>query len=179
MDKHLILLALAILIPGLVFVAVRWPHGIYKTFSQHVAPKKSSIYFYCTLFIIVLPILYIFFAEYLIPLLGLPSNTFILIALSCIAQLGCTLVPETGGLKTKLHLILAGASALLLLAVLLLIATNSNVTDFDKVIVITSTFLMSATVVAVVFWKKTRLPALLLQTSYFTLFFIAIITVTY
>lgn len=179
MDRYLILVALAILVPGLTFVALHWPHGIYKTFSQHVAPKKISIHYYFALFALVLPILFLFFKSYLVPELHLSTIVLTLIALSSVAQLGCTLVPETGGTKTIIHQIFAGISALLLIAVLLFIVKSSNISTFDRSIVIACVALMVMIVGFVAFWKKTILPALLLQVGYFSLFFIAILFATY
>lgn len=180
MYKNSILLALAILIPGLIFVTLHLPQGgIHKTFSQHVALKKSSIYYYFALFLIVLPILYLFFAKYLVPTLNLPDVALGLIALSCFTQLTCTIVPETGGLKTRIHLILAGVSALSLTLVLLYVLVSDNVSGFDKSIVAICNFLMISIAGFVIFWKKSILPALLLQAGYFALFFIAILFVTY
>jgi hypothetical protein len=179
MSKQLILLALGILVLGLSFVAFYWPHGIYKTFSQHVAPKRISIYYYFLLFAIVLPILFAFFAKYLIPELQLPTILLYLVAVSSICQLSCTLVPEVGGRKTTIHQIFAGVSALLLIMVLILVAANNNISSMDRLAVIVCTLLMTIVVGFVAFWKKTKLPTLLLQAGYFSLFFIAILFVTY
>ena len=179
MYKYFVLLALAVLILGLTFVAVHWRRGIYKTFSQHVAFQKSSTYFYFVLFLIVLPLLYLFFAKYLVPALNLSDSVLFLVALSCITQLGCTLVPETGGVKKKTHQTLAGVSALLLIPVLFCILGGDAVSGAVRIVVSVCIFLMVLIVGIVAFWGRARLPVLLLQIGYFALFFAAILAATY
>ncbi len=179
MDKHLILVALAILIPGLLFVALHWPHGIHKTFSQHVALKRASILYYFALFALVLPIIFIFFKNYLIPELALSNVVLLLVGLSSLAQIGCTLVPELGGLKAIIHQIFAGVSALLLIAVLMLISKSNSISAFDRVSIFVCMAMMTTIIGFVIFWKKTKLPALLLQASYFSLFFVGVLIATY
>lgn len=179
MDKYLILIALGILIPGLLFVALHWPQGIYKTFSQHIALKRVSIIYYFALFALVLPILFVFFKNYLVPELHLADVALLLVALSSVAQIACTLVPEVGGTKTIVHQIFAGISALLLLVVLLFIVRSDTISALDRVVVTICIAAMLLIVGFVAFWKRTRIPSLLLQVGYFALFFIAILFVTY
>lgn len=179
MYKHFILFALVILVPGLAFIPWRWPHDIGKTFSQHVADKMSSRIYYVALFSVSLPLVYLFFANYLVPALALPTSILIVVATSCLAQIGCTLVPETGGIKSKIHVTLAGISALLLPVILLIIMRGGVISVLDRMAVGIGTLLMILIAASLMFRNKIRLPALWLQIGYFALFFAALITAAY
>ena len=176
---YLLLIALLILIPGLAFVPIYWPAGIQKTFSQHVAPRQASINYYRALFLIVLPILYTYFATYLVPTLKLPTLVLYLVAASSFAQIGCTLIPETGGRKTTVHLVLAAISALLLLGILASLLSSSAISFLDRTITDICLAVMVSVVLIVSSWKKTELPGLILQSGYFAAFFIALLFVTF
>ncbi len=179
MYKHFILVALALLIPGLAFIPWRWPHGIDKTFSQHVADKVSSIVYYAALFVVTLPLVYLFLANYLVSALALPTSILTFVAISCLAQIGCTFVPETGGMKTKVHVTLAGISALLLPVILLIIMREGVISAADKVVTAACVFVMTLILASLALRTKVRLPALVLQAVYFALFFAALLVVSY
>lgn len=176
---YFLLLALLILIPGLIFVPIRWPMSVQNTFSQHVAPRQSSINYYRALFIVVLPILYAFFATYFVPKFRLPSTVLWLVGVSAVAQIGCTLIPETGGRKTTIHVGLAGISALLLLGVLAVLLKSLYVSPLDKWVTCIAIAIMSAIILIVGIWRNAKLPGLILQSAYFAAFFITLLFVTF
>jgi hypothetical protein len=177
--KHFILYSVAILLGGLLFLALRWPQGIYKTFSHHAAAQKFTTFYYAGLFLVALPVLYLFFAMYFVPHFELTSMVLYLVAASSIFQVGCTFVPETGGLKTTIHKILAGLSAILLLGVLMCLLLAPTIPQSGKFFIGTSFAVMVGIVAILTFWKRTPLPLLLLQSAYFGSFFIAMLATTY
>lgn len=179
MYKYFMLYALGILVPGLAFVVWRWPAGLDKTLSQHVASRKSSILYYFFLFLVVLPIMYLFFARYFVPVFHLSEVVLYLVAVSCLTQIGCTLIPEIGGRKTVVHQTLAGISALSLIAVLLYLMVTNGIAMQAKFVVGICVFLMILIVGFIALRRRTSLPVLLLQSGYFTLFFVAILSVAY
>jgi hypothetical protein len=177
--KYYILYALLILLIGLVILALRWPQGINKTFSQHAAAQKVTIIYYIALFLLVLPILYIFFYKYFVPHYQLSNLVLYLVAFSSLAQIACTFIPETGGMKTIIHQLFAGVSGLLLIAVIGYLMAASTISSFDKIIMGASLAIMLFILSLVIVWKRSPLPQLLLQSVYFGVFFIAILFATF
>lgn len=177
--KYFLVYALLVLIAGLILLVFRWPLGVHKTFSEHAAAQKGTVYYYIGLFLVVLTLLYLFFWKYFVPLVQPPGAFLYLVAGSSLAQIGVTLAPQTGGLQTKIHMTFAGISALLLQGILVCLLAIPAITGIDRYILIVCTFGMAAIVAALVILKKPPLPALVTQALYFSLFFVAILFATY
>jgi len=177
--RNYLLYSIVVLFSGLLFLICRWPRGRNYTFSQHAAGQRSSILYYIALFATALPMLYIFFWKYFVPHYKLPALTLGLIGASATAQIGCTLVPEIGDRHTTVHRVLAGLSAVLLPPVLLILLMSPPITLLDKLWVGAAFVLMTGVIGATLYTKQLRLPALLLQATYFTVFFAALAIVTY
>jgi hypothetical protein len=126
-----------------------------------------------------LPVLLLFFIQWFIPTFKLPVLFTIFIVLSAVAQFTCTLVPESGGLKSKYHRFLAACSAVLLLPAMLILAFSSNITSAMMVLTITMLCIMVGIIVFLAIVKGTHKYLLLLQAGYFTCFFVAILGITY
>lgn len=175
-EKHLGLVALTILVIGLVFLIKRWPKDIHHTFSQHAATTKLSTIYYSALFAVTLPILAIFLFFWLVPTFGISPVFIVLVGLSLVCQYTCTLVPEVG-YNIKRHQVLAGISGLLLLPSLILFITAPSVYIIDKII---SAICMGVMVVIVLMVARQKIKyALILQSAYFTAFFIPILAISY
>lgn len=178
--KVLLVLAVLLLVIGLAFVVVRWPRGIRYTFSQHIATSKSGILYYIGLFAVVLPILVAFVAKYFVPGYGITPAVTWLIVLSAIMQFACTLVPETGGRRTTIHQLLAGISGgLLLPALALSLITGTDFSTAGLVVGWLAFGTMLTVLATIVLLKSKKLPNLLLQSTYFAAFFVALITLVY
>jgi hypothetical protein len=177
--KYFILYALLILVVGLVTLALKWPQGIHKTFSQHAAAQKVTIVYYIALFLLALPILYTFFYKYFVPHYQLSQVILYLVAASSLTQIACTFVPETGGVRTRVHRLFAGVSGLLLLAVTGCLLAAPTISSFDKAILGTSLAVMLFTLSLMIVWKRSSSPQLLLQSVYYGAFFAAILLVTF
>ena len=176
--KHLLFVALLILVTGLIVLAVRWPQGMGKTFSQHAAAQRFTIYYYIGLFTLVLPLLLAFFVGYLIPTLQLPTWFSVCIIFSMLTQYACTLIPETGGWKTTVHRVLAGISALLLLPCLQILLAADSVSQSDKSYIVFPFLLMISAVATLIVMKGQAKHALIIQAMYFAAFFSAVLVVT-
>lgn len=175
-EKYLGMAAVAILAIGLVFLIKTWPKDIHHTFSQHAATNKAASTYYIALFAIVLPLLALFLFAWFIPTFNMPSVFFALIALSLACQLTCTLVPEVGR-YVKLHQALAGISGALLLPSLIMCMFASSLNSVDRTVVTICVVIMVA-IFLLVASKRTRY-ALILQTVYFTAFFVPILVIAY
>jgi hypothetical protein len=177
--KYLGLLTICILAAGLTYIVVRWPNSKHITFSQHIAASKASIIYYIVLFGVVLTLLTLFFIKWFIPNFE-PSIWFgVFVITSSIAQFACTLIPEVGGWQSVSHRALAGLSGLLLIPALSLLLYSENIRDFGKVFVALGLSLMMSVIFTVLLQKGKPRYALVLQTTYFTAFFLPILIITY
>jgi len=107
--------ALFVLTISLFGVVKLWPDGGFsKTFSQHVADRRSSVLYYILVFTVFLPMLAIFFYGWFIPYYQLPFIYSLTLAISLVAQYLCTFLPESGR-RVLVHqgLALISAAALL------------------------------------------------------------------
>jgi hypothetical protein len=177
--KFLGLLAVALLLLGLSFVVIKWPQGKHLTFSQHVAKQKESIVYYTLLFGVVLPILILFFVGWFTPTFKLNPWFNVLLIVSSITQLSCTLIPEVGGWKTQYHRALAGISAICLIPALLFVVIANQVSMTARVL--SAVGVLAMLVIAVIVAKNNGKHShfLILQSAYFVAFFIPILVASY
>lgn len=173
------LLATSILILGLIFVIYKWPQNRHKTFSQHVALRRPSIIYYSSLFLIVLPLLILFFINWFTPTFGLTLwfNAFVLIA--CAFQIVCTFLPETGGRKTSYHRALAGISAIFLIPAMMLLLITPVIHIAYKFLVALALFLMFSFIYIVIRSRGNPRNFLIIQSSYYAAFLLPIMIISY
>lgn len=176
---HLGYLSTLLLAAGLAFVVLKWPRGVQYTFSQHVAPRNSSSIFYSLLFIVTLTLLVIFFASYFIPMYELPIPFKQLLVISCVAQVLCTLFPERGKEKTKIHRVFAGVSAACLPLLLAILAVWPTIDGFKKILTAVCLVIMLAILCLAIFTRLRKTHPLILQIVYNGAFFVPILFLTY
>lgn len=179
MYQHFGLLSALTLFIGLLFIIKNWPYGVDHTFSQHVARHNSAIIYYIFLFGLTLPILLIFFFRWFIPTFELTRWFGVLVLGVSAAQFACTLVPETGGIKSTIHRGLAFLSADTLVPMLLILVFNSYVSALGKVVSVLALSMMIAIIYVMVKNNAKHRYLLFLQSTYFSVFFLAILTITY
>lgn len=177
--QHLGLLSFIILIIGLGAVAVKLPGGLSKTFSQRVANNKITEALYSLLFIVTLPLLYLFFVAWFVPSLGMPQYFLFFAAVSVIFQVLCTWIPERGGRMTTIHRVLTGISGIALLPMVFIIATAQSISASLMVISWGALIGMLVLLIVALFNQKGFEYALLLQIGYYVLFFAIILLATY
>lgn len=177
--QHLALLTFVLLAAGLLFTALKLPGGLSKTFSQHVAGNKTAEILYSLLFIVTLPLLFLFFAFWFVPEKQLPQVFLIFAVIAIVFQILCTWVPERGGSMTTIHRVLTGISGIALLPMVLLIAQLSGLTDGLRFIAWFVLVCMVALLVTALGNQKGFKYALLLQAGYYALFFAVVLLVTY
>ncbi|HET8709172.1 MAG TPA: hypothetical protein VFL85_02725, partial [Candidatus Saccharimonadales bacterium] len=170
-----------VLIIGLWFLAYRWPQGIHATFSRHAAARNLTIWYYIVLFVVALPILFVFFAFWFVPYFNLSRWFLVIVGLSEILQHIVTFIPEVGGWKSKWHGILTACSAVLLLPALLIVISSAAIGPAGKAIAAICLLVMVSIVAYQVFKPESQKPRylLLFQAAYYGAFFAAIISVTY
>lgn len=173
------LLAFLLLFCGLAFIVWRWPQGKQLSFSQHVATHRYRIIYYAILFGLTLPLLVLFFLKWFVPVLGLSAWFSSFIVVSCLTQFLCTLIPETGGRKTRYHRWLAGISALCLLPPLALLLAAHTVTPPSKIIAGSSLLAMLGIIYVAARTNGKHDAFLILQIGYFAAFFAPILFISY
>jgi len=181
--KNLILLVTLITAVGLSIILKVWPYGINRTFSQHVARHKASIIYYILLFSIILPLLLLYIFKWFIPTFNPPALFGPLLILASVSQYGCVLAPETSGRKTFIHQMLAFLAADCLLPATVLIALTPVVSSVGRVVAMLSSLLMASIIAifvkAYVKNNGQHRYLLIIQASYFALFFITLLVATY
>jgi hypothetical protein len=177
--QHLILFITLLLTLGLAFTVIRWRGGVHMTFSQHAATNRSSKIFYSLLFLVALPILMLFFSSWLVPNKNLPDIFLWFAWVAVVFQIVCTWVPEDGGMRTVIHRILTGISGIAILPPVAIIATTSNLSVFMHTTSLIALFLMIALLGVALKHQKGYKWALLLQVSYYAIFFLVILAATY
>ncbi|HRC27962.1 MAG TPA: hypothetical protein PKV96_01080 [Candidatus Saccharimonas sp.] len=177
--QHIGLLSFTLLLMGLAFTAIKLPGGLGKTFSQRVAGNRAAEVSYSLLFIVALPLLYVFFALWFVPTYSLPSIFRVFAAVSVVFQVVCTWVPERGGTMTIIHRILTGISGVALLPMVVIIANTQAIpTGLRYVAGVAFAAMLVLLGIALVKQKGFRY-ALLLQIGYYALFFGVVLSITY
>lgn len=177
--KYFGLLSIVLLIIGLITVIKKWPHNASYSFSQHVAPKKSSILYYAALFFITMPLLVLFIMKWFTPQFGVSRWFGVLTLISAVAQCICTLVPETGGRKSLYHRFFAGLSAIVLIPSSLILLLWSRIDFIDKMLLGLGVVTMLWVVTIVVRSRAQHDNFLILQSVYFASFFVPILYISY
>jgi len=177
--QHVGLFVTLLIIAGLTVTVTKWPGGLHMTFSQHVAISRWAKVYYALLFMIVLPILFLFFAVWFVPMKHLPNSFLWLAAIAILFQIFCTWVPEEGGKKTTIHRILTAISCIALLPQVALIGSFSTSTALVRLFAWVALALMTILLLIAAKNQKGFRYALLLQISYYALFFAVILVTTY
>jgi hypothetical protein len=164
---------------GLGFAVFKLPGGLSKTFSQRVANNRVAEILYSILFIVTLPLLYIFFAAWFVPSLNIPRYFLFFAAIAVIFQILCTWVPERGGKMTTYHRLLTGVSGIALLPMVFIIATARGISTSTVVIALAVLAGMLVLLIIALLNQKGFRYALLLQVGYYLLFFVVVLLATY
>lgn len=177
--QYLGLLSFVLLVAGLLTTALKLPGGLGKTFSQRVANNRVAEILYSILFIVTLPLLYLFFAIWFVPTLNMPQYLLLFAAIAVVFQILCTWVPERGGTMTTVHRILTGISGIALLPMVFIIATTQSTSAYLMIISWIALIGMLTLLAVALLNQKGFKYALLLQVGYYALFFAVILLVTY
>lgn len=177
--KYFGALAVLILIVGLLFLVVRWPQGKHVTFSQHAAAYGHTVLYYNLLFTIVLPLLVLFFAGWFAPKFELPALFTFCVAASATAQYVVTLIPETGGWKTRWHRIITAMSVLLLLPAMTLLLDSPSISFVGGVTVAVGLAVMVGIMAYIAVVKGRHAYLLFFQAGYYAAFLAPILLLAY
>lgn len=177
--KILGLISVIALIISLIYAQIKWGPDYSKTFSRLVAQKRSSIIYYFIVFFVFLSTFSIFMVTSFIPQFRLTGLFTWVYFLGIISQLVCVAVPETGGYKTRVHLIAAGimsASALIQVALLIFLA---HLSSLSLVICILGLLVMILIWLAIVLKHNSTKYELGVQSLYFASYLGTLMFVSY
>ena len=177
--QHLVVLSFFLLIIGLIVTMVKLPGGLTRTFSQRVANNKIAEILYALLFIIALPLLYLFLATWFVPVKHVTNIFLWFAAIAVMFQIACTFVPERGGNMTLVHRALTGVSGIALPPMVYIIAITNSLAIEIRLIAWVILGLMAGLLGIALVNQKGFKYALLLQVGYYVLFFAIILLATY
>lgn len=177
--QYILVVVIFALICGLTYTIKKWPGGAHMTFSQHAAANRQSKIFYSLLFLVTLPFLLWFMSAWLVPQKSLPVAFTYIAALAILLQIVCTWFPEEGGLKTIIHRVLTGISGVALLPLVAIIATASSLSSITRLIAWVVFAVMIILLAVALSHQKGYRWALHIQITYYALFFLVILFVTY
>lgn len=177
--KILGLISVIALITSLIYAQIKWGPDYSKTFSRLVAQKRSSILYYFTVFFVFLSTFSIFMVTSFIPQFGLTGLFTWIYFLGIGSQLVCVTVPETGGYKTKIHLIAAGIMSTSALAQMALLIFFVHLSSLSLVICILSLAVMILIWLVVILKHNLMKYELGLQSLYFASYLGALLFVSY
>ena len=177
--QYIGLVSVLFLIIALVSLEAVWGPAYTKTFSRLVARRRSSVIYYFVVFCIFLTGLSLFVIESLIPRLGLPAIFTWIFFLGVAAQIVCITVPETKGLKAKVHLTAAAVMSVSCLLQVLMIVFLAQLSTISLAVSVVSAMVMLFVWSVVIGKFKVARYELALQSVYFASYLTVIMTVGY
>ncbi len=176
--KFLGILSILIVWSGLLFLLYKWPSTKSMSFSLHAAQTRAGQIYYFFLFLITLPLFYLFVVKWYVPALDLPPAFTYLVIAGVLGQLLAVIVPAVEGTKEKIHNFGAFLMALTMIPLSVLVSF-AEIPTFVKILAITSVVYMISSAILYFYVKSARANYLYFQAVYIALFHIVIITSTY
>jgi hypothetical protein len=172
-------LSVLFLVVALIGLLLIWGVDISKSFSQLAARKKSSTIYYFFTFAMFLLLFSRFMLSWLIPEGNLPLFFTLIFVIGVLGQLVAVIVPETGGLNTKIHIAAAGlmTASVTLQAVIFTFAQNAP-TALQAFGI--ATLIMMIAIWGVLLIKSSVLKySLVLQSAYFASYLMLVLLFAY
>jgi hypothetical protein len=177
--QHLLLLVIGLLVAGLTFTVIKWPGGLHMTFSQYAATNRWSKLFYCLLFVVTMPLLLWFFVVWFAPHNNLSAVFSWCAGVAVLFQILCTLVPETGGVRTTVHGALVSVSVLAMMPLVVMIGLSSDISTTVRLAAWIGLAAMLALLCTALMYRQGFRWVLLLQAGYYVAFLGVLLTATY
>lgn len=167
------------LIFSLLYAQIKWGPDYSKTFSRLVAQKRSSVLYYFIVFFVFLSTFSVFMTTSFIPQFGLTGLFTWIYFFGIGSQLVCVAVPETGGYKTKIHLIAAGVMSASVLVQVFLLIFLAHLSVSSLIVCIFSVLVMILIWLVVIAKHNLMKYELGLQSLYFASYLGALMFVSY
>lgn len=179
MYRGLGVISISIIWLGLLILIKKWPGNRSMTFSQHAAQKKVAIAYYFLLFALTMPMFYLFMTRWFVPTFNLPVLFTRVLAVGVFMQMVAVTVPETKGVKVFIHRNSAFLMSLLLMPLLIIVITSSDVGVIARSVSIIA-LMIQVTIATITIPKNGyHKNVLFLQATYIAVFHIAIIAAVY
>lgn len=157
-------------------VLYSWPIVRSKSISKHVSAYKKAWLLFAPVETLALLLFYVFMIKWFIPALALSSLYKILVTLALILELVTTWVPDTDGIKHKVHHFTAYSAAWILPLLNILIVTSTAASMAVKVAAAFSAMIMITIIYKFLITKTAREEHLIYQSVYFACFHIPLLT---
>ena len=165
----LLIMPVIALVIGLIFLIKKWPDGgIHATFSHHAASTRHASRYYALLFLITLPPIVVWFGLYPMPHLALPRLSLYVMIAAAIFQIVAACIPEKAP-RITIHRSVTAISMIAILLTVVLLRQASR----DFVIGSALVAMLGTVLYAVALRDRTKYQ-LLLQASFYALFFTAV-----
>lgn len=176
--KFLGLLSITIVWSGLIFLLYKWRGNKSMSFSLHAAQTKAGQVYYFFLFLITLPLFYLFILKWYIPSLDLPGASTYFVTAGVLGQLLAVIVPAAGGWKEQIHNIGAYIMAFSMVPLSVFVAFSGIPTLVRIITVLGIAYMISASLLYLLS-QTARSSYLYFQAAYIALFHIIVIASTY
>ena len=164
---------------GLAFLICKWRGKTSMSLSQHAALTKSSFSFFISIFVITIPLFYLFILKWFVPAFDLPRLFINLILIGFLFQIIYVVIPDKNGISGLLHKFFAYSFAFLLIPLNIMIFTSSNLSPIGRFVSFASTLYMIFGL-TLLLWKKGKFTYYLyFQILYVLCFHASILAATY
>lgn len=163
---------------GLLFLLYKWRGNKSMSFSLHAAQTRGGQVYYFLLFIITLPMFYLFVSNWYVQELKLPSTFTLLVAIGILGQIAAVIIPSVGGRKERIH----NFGAYLMSATLIPLSAMVAIADIPigvKVFAGLGTAYMITVSILFITTKRLRSNYLYFQAAYVIAFHSIILASTY
>ena len=174
---------------GLFLVLISWTAGAYMlrkwrglrsmSISQHAASNSSALRLFASVLIIGGLASYIWLVKWFVPELDLSVLFVALLTITLFAQIIAALIPDTRGLKSRMHRAAAYSGAFLYLPLSYLILAAPKISSQAKIIGLVCFAYMIIACLAYFFVKKARSHYLTFQALYIVAFQVIILAAAY
>lgn len=163
---------------GLLFLLYRWPGNKSMTFSLHAAQTKGGQIYYFLLFLIMLPLFYLFILHWYVPALNLPNIFTYLVTVGVLGQLIAVIVPAVGGRKEQIHNFGANLMAFTFIPLSMFVAV-ADIPIIVRIITVAGIIYMVGASFLFLYVRRLRSSYLYFQAAYIAFFHAIIISSTY
>lgn len=173
------LLAFVIAWVGMLLAVFTQGNDKRKSISLHAANSKKTILLLAIFSPISMSLFAVFSIKWMMPNLQLP---LIFIPLSIVAYVGYILaawVPSTGEVKTKIHDLFSYGASLLLVPIMFILVTSTNVATLARYIAFASLAVMLGVLIAMARTRRALPSYLYFQIAYFLAFDISLLASGY
>jgi len=176
--KSLGILSIIIVWGGLLFLLSKWRGDKSMSFSLHAAQTKSSKIYYFSLFLITIPLFYLFIIKWYVPSFDLPNIFTYFVTAGVLGQLIAVIVPAIKGRKEQIHNFGAYSMAFSMVPISVFIAF-ADIPPPVRILTIVGIIYMIGAILLFFYVKRTHSSYLYFQAAYIALFHAIIISSTY